>query len=120
MLIVLCEEAIDPVRFRPQVLTIFLWAVVSVTVQFSKALQTSSLDWSGVYAIQWPIWYMGIDLSLHFSVFGLVFSFRSIHVPLPLCDVFCTSWFIGPLFQYQDPSSRRTKRISIKGSLPPL
>lgn len=54
MLLFLFQQVVNPVSFRPLVLTCFQWAVVSMPFQLSNPLPCS-WDLSHVYATQWPV-----------------------------------------------------------------
>lgn len=119
MLTVLFQEAIDPFRFRPQVLTILLWAVVSLSVQFSKSFQTY-LAQSHVYATHSvsSLGLVWLFISSVLRVCGLLFSVRSTYSAALSLRSLQYSWFIGPPFLcvWGQTAEGQKERKSIKGS----
>lgn len=65
-LLLLLQEVIDPVGFRPQVLISLLQTAVSTDISISKTFQCC-LDLSFMCTTQWPVWDLGSGLPVQSS-----------------------------------------------------
>ena len=78
-----CLADNPPDYVQNKVLRLFLWIVVSMSVQFSKALWGYS-DLTSVCATRWPVWDLGnsVSCSLGLKVHDVLFEVRSMYPQL--------------------------------------